>query len=412
MKVKTGYSSFSLGALVYLFVIVILTFSLVTAYFPFFRREWILWLSALVVSIAVSPSVYRTHRFYILMLYALVLVVNVAMGDVYFKENVVIREICYLWIPAVIYQYCITGEKGNRFSFLVVATIIIIILIESISTFFLDLANPSILRSSFSEALETSYDRESYMTQYYKLGMSNYSLPHALPILIPASIYGIKANGGGIRIIWFLFLLASLLLCWLSGSSTALMMATFITIVALLTKIGNVEHNVKVLVLLFVLILPLFYIDSISLWFLDIIERLVSDNSYFMSKVTAFRETIIYGDAMGDVASRQELYLKSFDLFKSNALLGTNEAVGNHSTLIDRLSVLGLLGFAIYIVFLYRQFQFTKRSIGRHSRIFYIEGVIVGILLLLLKDMDNWETFLALFTVLPLQIRLVEKITT
>lgn len=412
MKSKTGYALLPLGALVYLLSVVLQTFTPAIAYSPIFVRPWIIWLLVLVVSIVVNPSIYRTHRFFILMLYALVLAVNVAMGDSYFKKDIAIREICYLLLPVVIYQYCITGEKGDKLSLWVMVTMILIILIESIATFFLDIANPGILRMAFSESVTTTYDRNTYMAQYYKLGMSNYSLPHALPILIPASIYGIKANRGFVREIWFLFLFALLLLVWLSGSATALLLATFITIVSFLTKIGKNKQNVIVLILLLLLLLPFLLHDSLSLRLLDIIGNWVSGNRYFVAKVNALQETILYGNAMGDVASRRDLYLQSLDLFESNILLGTNEAVGNHSTLLDRLSVLGLLGIIIFITFLIKQIQFTTHTIGGQGRFFYYEGIVAGILMLLLKDMDNWETFLVLFTVMPIQIRLVETITT
>ena len=411
MKSNVSYGYLPLGAIVYLAIIVLLTFSPAIAYFPFVRREWTVWLVGLVVSIFIAPTFFKTPRFYYFLLYVVILFLNAATGDTFFTESTVVKEIGYLILPVLMYHYSISGKKSNRFIVWVMCLMGLIIVVESIATFILDLSNPGIVRASFSDAVMSGTDRVSYLLPLYKLGMSSYSFPHALPILIPAIVYGIKDNSNYYRLVWWVLLVAIVLLCWLSASSTAFMLAFLSVVISFFTKRSWGRGNLVLLLLLTLLTFPFLFSESILLKLLDYLGDLVSGNIFFLAKVNDFKESIMYEGTAGDVESRLTLYGKSIQSFLSHPILGVNEAVGNHSSLLDRLSVLGLMGCLPLFIFLYKQFSYTSQTIHRHSRIFYYEGIFVGLLMLLLKDSDDWSLFLCLFMILPIVITIVDNNT-
>lgn len=334
---------------------------------------------------------------------AIIMLFNAFTGDAYYLGiDKVFAEVSMLLFVTMLTMCAV--HEGCKLSFLkwCVMTFFSIVAVETLATFILDQQIPGAIRALFSESLVTG-EREELLYPYYRLGLSNYMLPHAMPMLVPPLIMGFreKSNSMVLRIWSLIFLLFALELIWLSGAMTAFMMAILFLLLSLYTTF-SAKPNFKMCILFGTLFLPFFFFDELTLYVLQLSQDIFSGNDYIYRKLLLLEENVNSTEAAGDVAERQNLYLVSINEFFKNIFIGTNNPMGNHSTFLDRLGTLGLVGFVPYILFYYSQLKSIRIYIPKNRRLYYDEAIAAGLLMMLLKDVDNWEMFFTLFTVMPL----------
>lgn len=399
-----SYKQFYIGILL-ISLIIILTFTPVIGYFPFFRRRWIFLLLGIAV---LSPLQFKSgvsSAFLYLAISAIIMVFNVLFGDAYYSGiTKVFSEVTMLALVTMMTNYAIQEPDKQLFLKWFLMTFLAILAIETTSTFVIDRQIPGAIRYLFGESTE-AVNRNEVLYPYFQLGMSNYMLPHAMPMLIPPLVMGFKdrLNPMIIRIGSLFFLLLSLELIWLSGVMAAFMMGIFFLVLAVITPFSE-KPSLTILITLGILFFPFIIFDELPLQVVKIFQDIFSNNNYIYRKLLLLEENLQYDQATGDVAARQDLYLTSLNEFFNNIFIGTNNTLGNHSAFMDRLATLGLIGFVPYIMFYYIQIKSFRRFIPDLNRIYFDEAIAAGLLMLLFKDTDSWEIYLTLFTVTPLLV--------
>ena len=400
-----SYKQFYIG-IIMIFLIIILTFTPVIGYVPFFRRKWIFLL--LGITVLSNPFQIKSEissAFFYLAFSAIIMFLNVLSGDAYYAEkSKVFLEIAMLALVPMMTNYAIQEADKQWFLKGCIITFFAILAIETVSTFYIDRQIPGAIRLLFKESLQ-SVNRNEVLYPFFKLGLSNYMLPHAMPMLIPPLVMGFKdrLNPMMLRIGSFVFLLLAMELIWLSGAMAAFMMGIFFLILAVFTPFSE-KPSLTFLIILGILFFPFVIFDELPQLVLKISQDIFSDNVYIYRKLLLLEENLYSEEATGDVAERQNLYLISLNEFINNIFIGTNNALGNHSAFMDRLATLGLTGFVPYITYYYIQIKSFRRYIPDLNRIYFDEAIAAGLLMLLFKDTDSWEIYLTLFTVTPLLV--------
>lgn len=385
---------------VFIILIVCLTFTMLQGYSLLIRRQWIFLVSISVVGLASSLSFCITRQFVCLLLYFIIVVINAFSGDAFWGgSGQSIFELSLLLAPSIMTWYAFR-RHDERFMRATLIVFFSIVVIETIFSFIANIQSPEIIRNLNSMKAEGLSSESAFY--YYRLGVANYDIGHALPALIPLLVMGIKMPNDEKwkRWVCVLLLLFSLLLIYLTFSTISLLLALLGLFMAFVSRGGSLKTNHS-LILISVIALPFLLSDSLLVGTLGVIDRIADQEGSIHDRVLDMQESIQYGESTGDVYARGERYEQSLRLFLTNPLIGTNEKVGGHSSLIDRMATLGIIGFIPYILFLIYQLSFGQCFIRAKNRIFYIEAVVIGIIMLALKDADSWELIFTIFTLIP-----------
>lgn len=368
-------------------------------------------LIGLVLPIIVTPTFYKTKQFLLLVFYFVIVLFNFISGDSYFNTaRRLIDEISALVIPmAIFYFYYITKDK--KWQLWVLGVTIVILVWVAIATYIFDSTMPGIVRTAHGQ-LQIGEENVSAFAGLYRLGMSNYILPHALPAIIPATVIVIKNKA--LRFILkvpFILLLASVaLLSYCSGATGPLLVGLFVLIISFVAKPGKTSAFFVEVVVLSIVILPFLFNDELMLRLLEWIDNLLGNEGHFHYKVLMFQDTIMYNQAQGDIVQRQDLYRIGYEAFFSNVFIGSQGNVGDHSALLNRLASLGLVGFIPYIALLIVQIKMILKQIPAKFRVYYYIGLIAAFFMLLSKGIATWEIFYFIFAFLPFTIKYASEI--
>lgn len=383
--------------ILYSVIIVIVSWSFIEGWFPIARRQWIFLGLGIVASFFTSQYFFRGKSFFILIAYFLVLWFNSLTGDKYFPDlNAVLVEVFALAFPAATfsYYYCNKNMPDVRF---LLTSFFLVLVVTSIASFFIDrFLIPNAIRNMVGLYL---LEGRNAVYSYYRLGLSSYTFPACLPILVPPLVMGMKKkNNRKVKIICFILLLPLLLLVFLSGNMTALLLALLSLLLSYFTRDASVRNNIRRLVFIFILFLPLFnqtFMGNVA----HVALSVTGEESDYYEKFEAMESE---GAGGADWEVRQNLYGRSFSSFTQNILVGTNSSVGNHSSFIDRLGLLGLIGFIPFVWFIFLQLKKGSSLISPNSRMYYWEGCLAGIMMLSIKSSFSPVFFIVLFIILPL----------
>ena len=393
-----------------LLLIAILSWPLLRGYFIIFAREWLWLLIGCVFMAIICPLYYTRSNFIWIVIYALIVMMNFIWGDSYFNTfPKVFTEFTLLVLSSAIGYYSLQSEH-ERDSKAIMWLVIIIISITSIATLVLDQLNPGVVRMAFSNLYRD--EDMSIVYSSYRMGMTNYYLPHALPVIIPSLVLGVKNKDLGLltRIIVVLVLLLTFVLIYISNSVTAILIAALFFIISLINIKGSIRSNVIVLLFVTVLLVPLLINVNLMISFLDFVGDSLEANTTFYQRIMDIKETLMYEETVGDLDARVNLYSMSTNEFASSFIIGSNNVLGGHSSIIDRLAAVGLVGFIPYVILIWKQLKKNYSIVPNQHKIYYIEGILAGVVMLLTKNMSNWEMWLMIFVVMPiLTIQLGKK---
>ena len=390
-------------------LIIVLTSTFIQGWIPLFSMTWVFLVVGFLMTAVLWPKYLLTRQFALFAMYFFVVYINYLIGDNYFHDPAkVITDIMIIALFPLITSYIFCANNVKTANYILIAFAIVIVS-TAIGTLLVDFIFPSAVRTSISEAL--SFQDTTYTKQFYKMGMSNYTLPHALPVLIPPLFAFIKSTEVKIntRIICGVVLTGSLVIVWLSGSTTATLLAVFMTIICLFTS----NKNRKSVIIILLLVTPILVSRTFHIYLLRTLIPLFSSEGVgadFVFHLQSLLDSAELGTAIGDYGSRIDLYGRSLDAFYGNVIFGTNTPIGGHSAIVDHLASLGLLGMIPLIAGCWIHCRFVSTEIDKRHLLFYRESVIVAILMMGAKNMSNVEMWLCWTTISPIMFFVLERI--
>lgn len=406
---RMKYNDFK--GVIYAIIILSISLTILQGYFPFFQRLWLTTaIGAIVVSL-ISPTFIHKKAFPCLLLYIIFIMLNYLIDDSYFGNigNVVFEASSLILVCSMFFG--LIRDGGIKPHGYVVFSFLGVLIFTSVASFFVDQINPGAIRQAFG-ANVTGADKQ-ILTFYYKLGLSNYTLPHAVPVMIPCIVFGIKFRKNYhrvLRLLLWIALLCLLLLAYLSSSTTALIFAIVSLIISFSIRPGKEKGNLIRIIVLLLVASPLLMNKSIQIGILDATDIIVGENIYFHRKIDYFRESLSSENA-DIMESRDYLYEMSLNEFFSHPIIGTNSTIGGHSSLLDRLASLGIIGFVPFALFIVAMYKTSTNYIEKDDRLFYVVGFVIGILMCIIKSSWYWEMHFSMFVFLPSSIILFRRLS-
>ena len=384
-------------AILYPILFFLVTSMFVRSWVPALRSSWGLSFVACVLSVFVVPKFLRTYWFVIIAIYSAIIFVNQLMGDQFFDSATVANEIANLFMFSAFCYYCY-NSNDKKCIYVLLFAMFVLVGIASIGSFIVNQVVPGIVRyqADFVEA-----GNGDMIFAYYRMGLSNYLLPHGLPAIIAPLVLIIKRTKRKtwLRLVAILFLAFTLLLVYLGGSTTVLLLSLIALSTFFISEKGNKQKNSNVVIVLTILFLPF-------ILFPEVLTDIIGMFSGETAEVYAmhFQDMADYSlsSITGNTSLRMELYNKSFYEFNQNPLFGTNNNVPHHSVLLDRLGVLGLVGFIPFIGIIVAFRQFVSTYLDEVEKTFLNVTVIIMVSMLLIKGIVDKEIWLMFFAVAPL----------
>ena len=240
------------------------------------------------------------------------------------------------------------------------------------------------------------------------VGLPSYSLMHAYTLLVPVACFAVKMSTGIKKMLSFF---ALIILCYVIYSTfvTTSLVITIAVIVFAFSYNGH-RSSYYTTVCILALVIWVLYEAGFFLWVVDAIYPFF-DGTAVQQKLDDFRESMIHDELQGStITSRQNLHEISLNAFFSSPIWGSS-SVGGHSSLLDRLGGLGLLGgipFVMIFVSFYKMGCRWFASYALHT--FFILSLFVGIVFLYQKG--NWgsESWLMMMVMMPLSLSVLNLI--
>lgn len=385
------------------FFVLIFTWSFLGGWITLFSRYWI-WVtlgSLLVFSLA--PSFFKSKQFQFLALYGFVIILNFLLGDAYFNSAITILfEIFQLIFCGGLCYFLIINNADYKLNKRILIIGAFVIVFTSIGTYIADQMFPEIVRT-----LVVYENIGVSVAPYYRMGVCEYNMPHALPILIAPLIMWLKSKDvkGGIKLLCFLVLAFSLLLVLTSAATTPLILSLFAIVCSLLTNPHKtLKSNLTILVVVALVSLPALNKD-VQLGLVHVFKSIIPEDNSNQSKLNDFESAILYGESSGDMAEREDLYSKSFSSFMDNIIIGTNSGdLGGHSIIMDRLGTTGLVGAIPYLLFIWFLLKSVYIRIPQGNRIFFLIGTLCFVATIATKNVGGMWMWIALCVFLPLML--------
>ena len=352
-----------------------------------------------------SLEFFGNRVFILFVFYATIVLLNILLGDKYWGGSpfsIISSLLMMLSSLMAVHHFLTRSDERYRFGSNLVLTVILLLTLTTISTGVLSIVYPQVVRFAMEES--NHYGDDTILKEMFRFGMSNYYLPHAIPVTIPAFVLCIKnKNLKKKRWVGILGVILSFALIFYSGATTSLLLG-FIALLASMAISSDGKSTLRRLLLIGVLFLP-FLSQNLVLNAVRSLENAVGEENYFYTRLVDIEESITGETMVGDVNVRQDLYNQSWDAFIHNPILGTDNEVGGHSVLLDFLATLGIVGILPFIGLLFSIFLWVKKRLPPGSAAYYAIGFMTGLLMLGLKSMNNMEMWFFLICLLPVLIK-------
>ena len=391
----------SLGDLLILIIIAALTFMIIPAWVPFLRKGWVLLIVAMLIILLNCRNCISARAVIVLLGYEIIVFLNALLGDAYFDTwTSAIYEFLILFVPLSLALYCTKGGNERFVRSLVYITFIGLVF-ELIASFLVLKTNPGMIRGLYLMSKEEG--GVNFMYRFYKLGLMDYSMGHAIPLLIGPLVYYFKEGSRKEKWICLLLIIACIFLVWLAESATALLLMILIIFTSfMIDKKASLKKNVFIILLMVLVAVVLMSNDSIIGGIFDVSGRLVKNDAIYAARIEDLRMSLMEDKISGDVKGRMNLYGQSIDMFSGyGIILGSNQMPGRHSGFLDRFASLGLIGFIPLFFFFFFSLKTIWISLPKSRRIYYLESIVAALLMLSFKAMWLWPVFLFLYVIAP-----------
>lgn len=374
---------------------------------PILEREWLIQGITFFITLFTVSKFYTSRIFFFVLFYCIVLCLNVFAGDTLYDDYVVVvLELFKYCIPAAITYYFLKtdNKKGIKVS---VYLFLGLTVFTTVSSFIISLSFPGIIRLYVSHV--NGHLDLSEFTPFLRLGMSNYYLPHALPVLIPALFVGVlnRSYKKSLRVFFLVAWISIVVLTYLSGATTAILFSLLFSIMVLFVRRKSLSKNLATFVVGSLIIIPLMAERQVLVRVLENLEETLVGTDY-ASKVVQIADIVESGEVTGgDAETRSDLYSQTLSQFVKHPIFGTDDSVGGHSALMDRMACLGLIGFIPFLLIFVFHIKFVLRYIPNDLKAFYVLGLGIAFLMLVLKYMLYFEMSVIILTILPFAILLL-----
>ena len=358
----------------------------------------------IVMPFFICRSFFKTNQFGLFMFYALIVLLNFMFGDKYFgNSNSLFLGFVGFFVSMSMTYYVFKNKEYNLMR-VIFYTLMIVLLWTTVATAYFDMTMPGVVRYAYGQQQLGTSEVTMFNPMFF-WGMSSYALPHALPILIPAFILGLRNSSltKKARVFSGMMAMCCLMLVYFSGATGPMLVSIMVLFMSLLIRKGRTSSNIIKLVVVMLILLPFILSDELLLAALEWVDGLLGGEGYFHYKVEDFQDSILYGST-GDVEERQSLYGNSLEvLFENplNFLIGAQEGLGGHSALLDRFTSLGLLGFVPLICLFVAQFKYAIKHLPSEYLSYYYLGLFAAFMMLASKNISGWNMWFLLFTALP-----------
>jgi len=215
-------------------------------------------------------------------------------------------------------------------------------------------------------------------------------------------------------------LLTCLLFFVLINASFTISLILFVVTLTLLLVFTKTKNKtwlfLKIVAISVLLVLALFGRD-ILVWFASVVN-----NARIYERIMGLVE-LIYGTgvATGDVATRSELYMASWNTFCNNFLLGVgphysyiplDNGLGYHSQILDDMARFGIFAVAFYVIFFTGYYKLLKKEwepIDADSKVPFLTAIIYALFLLLNIGFRSGIESLVILFILPVLPKLFNK---
>jgi len=362
------------------------------SWIPFFQSTWHTLLVGCILSFFIVQRFFRERWFLLILLYLVVVILNFLFGDSHFSNySIVINEFFNLFLFSSTIYYVFMSDDRKCIYFSYYGTLVMLG-IAAIGSLYVNSIVPSIVRLQVEYAEAGTFD--DVLDSYFRLGLSNYLLPHGLPIIIPPLILLIRRSRHNKKVFFssLLLLLFSLILVYLGGTTTVLLLTFFALFSVFLNKKTSKNSN---LVYMGLILLPFIINPGLLSDVLGIFGVNETTLTYFQH-LDDLSDYATSGSG-SNTAKRMELYSYSLHEFLISPFWGTNEPMTNHSVLLDRLGALGLIGFLPLIACLLCFYKFIHHYLDSAQRVHFFLSFVIALLILLTKGIgakEVWFMFL------------------
>ena len=381
----------------YVLMVISLTFQ-ISNYLPLLQYHYIFWSIGILFAFLYSFKYLVRPVSFFAYIYLGLVCINCYVGDGYFKTYInCFTEAFSILAPITMLYYVFSRNDRGLFKWIIIA--FALFMVEStIVSLVANTLNPGLVRLQSNE--ETSLANAYILEPFKRLGLTSYSLPHALPILIPAFVCWSKKLKDNYRRYSIAITVCIMLLIYASGSFTALIFGMLVLVFSLMNKGNRRSNNIRFIIIA-ILLLPLLINTDVQLSIVRFFQGFFDKDSIFADKVLDIEYSIKYDDTEGSVGGRNDMYMITIEEFFRHPLLGSNNELGGHCALIDRLATLGVVGLVPLLLFLYFQVKYTLYYIRDAYRGYYYLGLIAGLLMMSVKGFAGWEMWLCLLFLLP-----------
>ena len=258
-------------AVLYPIVFFLSTNMLVRSWVPMFYGSWRTLLFGCIVSLFIVPHFLRRRWFFWIAAYSVVISINWYLGDKLFDNaSVVTNEVAnmFLFCSAIYYMICSNDTKCLKWTYW---TLLIMVGVAAIGSLVVNQISPEIVRNQ-DEIIKQN--NEDILIGYYRMGLSNYLLPHALPAIIPPLVLLIKRakTQKWLRLSAIGFLSLTLILTFLGGSTTVLLLS--VIGLATIFMRSNTRKNKAIIIIPVIFLAPFVVFPELAV---DIVGLLSGD---------------------------------------------------------------------------------------------------------------------------------------
>lgn len=394
------YSYFSVG------IIIACCCTFIIGWIPIFDRTWIWALALVLLSLLFYKEGLIKNYIFPLLFYGFILYLNAYLGDPKFDWVSSTMELFSFFIASFVF-YIFSQKSFERVVHIFLFLYSAVIIVTFIGTAFIYKQEPEILRMIQERVNEGDISLASFYARY---GVESYQMGHALPCLIPVTIYVMKETTNLlIRIISAIFLCIIILLIYMSTATTSFLISIILGLISFLFSENRIR-NIGVIIL--GTCLTFYIINSHELLGFLLENVNFESGSTYAGKVDDFRDYATYGEAGSQTGGRLGLYKRSLDVFYAYPILGSDDltSIGSHSIFIDRLAMIGLLGVIPLFLFLYKYIQYVLSLLYGNTRIYCLLGFISFFTMGFLKNILSFEYIMITLFIMPLFCLYIDKL--